>query len=168
MSQGESDQAIVERAGPEDWQRLRDLRLSALADAPDAFASALEEEGNFSEADWRGRLSDEDWITFFARIGETYLGLATCGLYDDAAGLYSMWVAPKARGRGLGDALVQAVVAVARAQGHSQLLLDVGDENLPAIRLYARNGFRPTGLLETLPPPRDHVKEHQRRLLLME
>lgn len=167
MAPKTAGRVIVERAGPQDWRRYRSLRLGALADTPDAFASTLAEEQHFSEEIWRGRLTGEDWVTFLGRIGDSDLGLATCGPYDQAAGLYSMWVAPEGRGQGLGDGLVQAVIAQARNKGHDALLLDVGDENSPAIRLYARNGFQPTGLVEALPPPRDHVKEHQRKLLLL-
>ncbi len=166
MAQDTGSNVTVERAGPKDWKRYRNLRLSALTDAPDAFASTLEEEQCFTAETWRGRLTGETWVTFLGRIDDKDLGLATCGPYDEAAGLYSMWVAPAARGQGLGDALVQAVIALAREKGHGELLLDVGDENPPAIRLYRRNGFRATGVAESLPPPRDHIKEHQRRRLL--
>jgi hypothetical protein len=38
-----------------DWQALRQLRLRALADAPDAFASTLEAELAFPDEVWRQR-----------------------------------------------------------------------------------------------------------------
>ncbi len=77
-----------------------------------------------------------------------------------------MWVAPQQRGRGLGGAIVDAVVAWARAEGHSRLLLGVGDDNAAAIALYASRGFEPTGVTSTLPPPREHILEHERALVL--
>ncbi len=157
----------IERADPGDWRRVRDLRLSALADTPDAFVSTLAEEQAFSDEIWQARLEGETWITILASLDQEDLGLAVLGPYDEAGGLYSMWVAPEARGRGLGDALVQAVITLAKARGFKALLLVVADDNLPAIRLYARNGFLPTGETDSLPPPRDHVKGHRRRLLLI-
>jgi len=47
-----------------------------------------------------------------------------------------------------------------------QVLLDVADTNMAAIRLYARMGFVPSGVEGSLPPPREHIKEHQRVLVL--
>jgi hypothetical protein len=44
--------------------------------------------------------------------------------------------------------------------------LDVGDANLPARRLYERMGFTPTGVVGTMPPPRDHIAEHELVLAL--
>jgi len=38
-----------------DWETLRQLRLAALADAPDAFASTLEAEVAYPDEVWRQR-----------------------------------------------------------------------------------------------------------------
>jgi GNAT superfamily N-acetyltransferase len=45
----------VRRARPEEWAVLRELRLRALADAPDAFASKLADEAAAPEEMWRRR-----------------------------------------------------------------------------------------------------------------
>jgi ribosomal protein S18 acetylase RimI-like enzyme len=75
-----------------------------------------------------------------------------------------MWVAPEARGHGVGEQLILAVKDWARSAGHARLLLDVADGNLPAVALYERMGFEPTGEIGSLPPPREHVAEHRRAL----
>ena len=36
----------------------------------------------------------------------------------------------------------------------------------PAIALYTRNGFERNGEVSTLPPPREHISDHQRELKL--
>ena len=43
------------RAQAGDWKALRQLRLQALADAPDAFASTLEAEVAYPDEVWRQR-----------------------------------------------------------------------------------------------------------------
>jgi putative acetyltransferase len=55
----------------------------------------------------------------------------------------SMHTAETARGRGVGSALLQQIVASARARGMSRLSLETGswDYFLPARALYARHGF---------------------------
>ncbi|MEM9797382.1 MAG: GNAT family N-acetyltransferase [Pseudomonadota bacterium] len=54
-------------------------------------------------------------------------------------------VAPEARGRGLGTALLRAVRERARADGLRRVRLDVVDSNPRARALYEREGFRPVG-----------------------
>jgi ribosomal protein S18 acetylase RimI-like enzyme len=70
-----------------------------------------------------------------------------------------MWVAPEARGQGVGEALIEAGAGWARSQGFKQLALDVIDDNEPAIALYQRKGFKPTGESNAFPPPREHIVE---------
>ena len=82
------------------------------------------------------------------------------------AWLISMWVAPDARRQGVGGALIDAIIDWARSSGLNRLLLDVADNNGAAIDLYARKGFEPNGEVSAFPPPRQHVREHQRELRL--
>ena len=70
-----------------------------------------------------------------------------------------MWVAPEARGTGLGDALVEAVIAWGAAHGRTAVKLEVAVFNTPAIRLYQRHGFVVTGARRALPAPRQDTIE---------
>lgn len=58
-----------------------------------------------------------------------------------------LFVAPEARGRGVGTRLLAAVAERARAEGHRELRLDVVDGNR-ARALYDRTGFEPSGRIE--------------------
>ena len=59
--------------------------------------------------------------------------------------LDGLFVAPAARGRGVGTALVGAVIAEAEGLGLREVRLDVVDSNPRARALYARLGFVPAG-----------------------
>ena len=58
------------------------------------------------------------------------------------AHLRMLGVAPEAQGRGVGRALVEAAVAVARSAGKSRVTLGTRPEMAAAQRLYVRMGFR--------------------------
>ena len=157
----------IDHVGPDGWQRVRTLRLRALADAPDAFWMTLQEERAKDGSRWLRQLARRDAATFIAHEDGRDAGLAVGAPHHEHAGdagLYAVWVAPEARGRRVGELLISAVIDWARSAGYQRLRLDVGDSNEPAVRLYARHGFRPTGTRSRFPPPRDHITEHERAL----
>ena len=125
---------------------MRAIRLRALEDSPHAYGSTYEQTVALTDADWRASF---DAATPFIAEGAagTALGLARYRGGDDpeVAHLISMWVAPEARGTGIGDALIAQVVSFASVHGAAVVRLDVVEGNDPAIRLYERNGFRLTG-----------------------
>src|SRR5882757_8184906 len=60
---------------PDDWAVFRAVRLAALAEAPYAFGSTLEDEQHRDEAGWRANLATR--AQFVARDGDgTVLGTA--------------------------------------------------------------------------------------------
>ena len=63
---------------------------------------------------------------------------------DDASvvNLFQMWVAPEARGRRVGVALLDQAVGWARARGARAVCLSVRCGNAAALRLYEKAGFR--------------------------
>lgn len=60
----------------------------------------------------------------------------------DAATIRMLGVAPEARGRGVGQALVEACIVKARGVGRRRVLLDTETTMTAARRLYERLGFR--------------------------
>ena len=77
------------------------------------------------------------------------------------AGLFSMWVAPEARGRRVGVSLFNAVKTWARGEGYQRILLDVTGGHISAQRLYSLCGFTRTGKAGTRPPSRQYITEHE-------
>ncbi|HTU73411.1 MAG TPA: GNAT family N-acetyltransferase [Trebonia sp.] len=145
---------MVREATDEDWQAVRDARLAALREAPDAFASTAEDEAAYSEQDWRA------WTQVGGR-GVLYLagvagvpepaGIAGTLAVDGEAHLISMWVHPAGRGQKVGQELIEAAAGWARSRGFDTLYLWVTESNGPARQLYERCGFTLTGQRQPLP-----------------
>lgn len=138
----------LRRLGPDDWPTYRAIRLRALASDPDAFGDTLAAAEARPESSWPERLALTDRATVLAEADDgTSIGMAAGGPTDrpDLAGLYGMWVAPEARGQGVGMALVEWVVAWAIETGHPAIGLAFTTTNATAERLYRRAGFVSTG-----------------------
>jgi GNAT superfamily N-acetyltransferase len=69
----------------------------------------------------------------------------------DVVELVSMYVRPKARGRGVGEALVATVFGWAQDRGAKTVHLWVTESNAHARALYERCGFGLTGERQPLP-----------------
>jgi putative acetyltransferase len=88
-------------------------------------------------------------VTFFSyRVDGELLGVAALKRIDDEhAEIKSMHTAEAARGRGIGRALVDHLIGVARERGYRRVSLETGagPAFAPARRLYANAGFGPSG-----------------------
>lgn len=129
------------------WPEWRRLRRQALAQSPDAFGSTLAEwsgDGDTEER-WRRRL-DEVPVNLVVDDDGAPVGMVSVtAAVDEQAEIISMWVAPRARGRGAGDALLGAALDHARAAGANRVALNVRVANGHAVRLYRRAGFVEVG-----------------------
>ena len=146
---------LVRATALDDWRAMRDIRLQALRDAPDAFGSTHAREVAFAPAEWHRRATRDG--SFFAFIPGLTEPAGLAGGYEEEPGvteLVSMFVRPQARGHGVGEALIDAVAAWAKDQGATSVHLWVTDTNKPAIRLYERCGFTVTPERQPLPSNR--------------
>ncbi|MCE6993910.1 GNAT family N-acetyltransferase [Saccharothrix sp. S26] len=143
----------LRRLGPDDWATWRAIRLTALRSDPEAFGSTLAVEEAFDEARWREELTPGHGVRVVAEEPEP-VGLVAGVPHEDHSDvlyLYSMWVKPEFRRRGVGEALVRDVLVWARANGWARVRLRVFRDNATARRLYARLGFAGEG--ETMDHP---------------
>jgi len=134
---------MIRRVEPEDWELLRDVRLRALREDPDAFLATHAQEAAFADEQWQGRASQDNGASFVIEGAAGAEGLATGIVDTDPAtvSLVGMWVAPTLRGSGAARELVAQVVGWARARGAARVCLSVEGQNLRAARLYERCGF---------------------------
>lgn len=132
---------MIRQTTAEDWRLLRDVRLKALADSPDAFLDTVEDASTFSESRWRSRAEPIDTQACFVR--EDGSGMVSCFVADDPETVFlvAMWVAAEQRGTGVARELVERVVAWAGAHGAARVALSVEPGNDRAARLYEKCGF---------------------------
>jgi predicted GNAT family acetyltransferase len=143
-----NDPAELRRLGPDDWEVLRDIRLRALAESPDAFGSTLDRERDYDEKEWRRRLVRP----VFAVLADDR-PVAMAGAFTDEGRLqvWGMWTDPDHRGRGHARTLLDALLGAAVADGRP-VSLHVNTANPVARAAYESYGFVPTGELEPLRP----------------
>lgn len=138
----------VRRLGPVDAAAFQALRLEGLATDPCAFAASHDEEAGQSLAEIAGRLERQPVFGGFA--GADLVGIAGFAVSPLAKKrhkgvLWGVYVRAAARGRGLGRALVLAVIEHARAHV-AQLHAAVVTSNEAARELYRGLGFTTYGL----------------------
>jgi len=134
-----------------DWQALREIRLQALRDAPYAFSSTHAGEAAFADDEWHRRAArDGSFLAFLPEVSPAGLGGGYLAA-PDTVELISMFVRPQARGRGVGEAIIEAVAGWAIRQGAATVHLWVTETNKPARMLYERCGFTVTGERQPLP-----------------
>lgn len=148
----------IDRLRPSDWEIYRALRLGSLEESPDAFGSTHEAEARQDDRHWQSRLSKADPESDYpivAKLDDEPMGLAWARIEPEsqvAGHIYQMWVSPEARGRGVGGALMRAMIAWFETMGIDLVELDVTLDNTSAVRLYERYGFRRVGDPEPLRP----------------
>lgn len=143
MSGDPMSDVSVRALGPEDWLTYRDMRLAALKEAPEAFTSSYEQEGEFEESFWRTRMARS--ARLLATSGGAALGIVSVGQVEpDVAELFGMWVVPDARGMGVAWRLMEAATEHARADGNRALQAWVSTDNGRAVAFFSSYGFRPS------------------------
>jgi RimJ/RimL family protein N-acetyltransferase len=132
---------------------FRELRLRALKEHADAFTSSYEEDMQQPLAATERRISGEDgnvfWGAFVDGRLQGIVGLTREPRRKNAhkADVVAMYVAPESGRRGLGRALLQAVIDHARSvAGLEQLVLSVTRSNEAARELYRAAGFTTFGV----------------------
>lgn len=143
---------------PHESSLLRELRLRALQDAPDSFRDTYADAAAQPPSYWK------DLARSVTEPGRNAMFLA-CEVDDEPIGsafalvdrarsrtgrVGGMWVDPRWRRQGIGNALLQAVIAWARERGFERLVLWCVASAVGPGALYRKAGFRETGIQQQL------------------
>ena len=145
---------MVRVIGPADWALLRDLRLQALKDSPEAFASTYDREDAWLREAWLTRIVNYLWVVAEWDGEAEAVGVARSvrdPRHPRDRYLESMWVKPGFRRQGVARRLVWGLVGHEVRAGACCFLLWVFEGNDGARAAYERMGFVATGHRQVFP-----------------
>lgn len=135
---------IISDMSPADWPAVARIHQEGIDTGHATFAEAP--AGSWVEF-IEGKIAG---CSLVARDGDDVVGwvaLSPTSKRSVYAGVaeVSVYVATRATGRGVGDALMRAVIAASEARGIWTLTASVFPENTGSLALHAKHGFRTVG-----------------------
>lgn len=136
-----SRDVVVEQLAPDEWQRLRSIRLEALTDSGHAFGGTYEAESAEDESAWRLKFEKNDFLIASVNGKDAamlYIEILK-GDFGATCWIGGCWSNPKFRGKGLMRALFTYIDRQDKdwkIQG-----LGVFTDNFSAIAAYEKLGF---------------------------
>ena len=136
-----SRDVVVELLAPDEWQRLRSIRLEALTDSGHAFGGTFEAESAEDESAWRLKFEKNDFLIASVNGKDAamlYIEILK-GDFGATCWIGGCWSNPKFRGKGLMRALFTYIDRQDKdwkIQG-----LGVWTDNFSAIAAYEKLGF---------------------------
>ena len=141
--------ATVRRLSADEGDLIQALRIGAIDEAPHQASNTSDDVRAESRAMVRTRTRLEARSSSLARfVAERegrVVGMIRAQRVGDAVNLDSLWVHPEQRRGGLASALIDAATDWGARLGATAVSLDVARDNDPALALYAKLGYTPTG-----------------------
>jgi [ribosomal protein S18]-alanine N-acetyltransferase len=131
--------AVVEPATLRDAARLAQLHGASF-------------HRGWGEAEFEAMLTERNMLVHRQRIGSKIIGFAASRMAADEAEILSIAVAASHRGRGLSRQLLLTHLGHLAGRGVRTVLLEVEENNQPALRLYKGAGFSVAGRRERYYP----------------
>jgi L-amino acid N-acyltransferase YncA len=139
-------EAVVRGAAPGDAAAICKIYNAALEERGSTFETAPR-----SPADFQPRIEDSRFPLLVSNTNEGIAGWAGLAPYStrecySGIGEASVYVAPRARGHGLGTLLTEALAAAAEKRGFHKMIGKLFTDNAASIRLVERCGFDSVGM----------------------
>jgi len=157
-----SQNVDVEIIHPDEWFRLRSIRLKSLTVNPEAFGGTLEVESAEDENAWREKFAQLDFlIASVDGVDAAVMSVEKLvGDFGATCWIGGCWSDPAYRGKGLLRAMMNFVDE--QDKGWQVQGLGVWIDNYSAITAYEKLGFVKMG--EDTPSTRQPGKFHQRMI----
>jgi ribosomal protein S18 acetylase RimI-like enzyme len=145
-----SQRTRIIRLTESDWEQFAHLRLRALSDAFGTGGAQYLIESRFTPASWQQRLREHAQFAILepgaawpaTSASDRPVGLVAAHRErPDTVYLYSLWLDPRVRGRGLARRLVGTALDWARRSGVRTVTLRMAPDNSVARSLYEGFGF---------------------------
>lgn len=127
-----NEQVVIRRMHAEDLATVMEIELQCFS-MP------------WSEATFRGLLRRSDADLYVAQVGARVVGYTAFWCVMDQGELGNVSVAPPWRRKGIGQSLVETVIARAADRGVREVYLEVRVSNTGAQKLYYTYGFEEVG-----------------------
>ena len=132
---------LVEQIEPNDWERLRSIRLQALTESGHAFGGTFEVESGEDETAWRAKFEKNDFlIASVDGVDGAMLYIEVLnGDFGATCWIGGCWSDPRFRGKGL----MRAMFTFIDQQNKDWKIqgLGVWTDNYSAIAAYEKLGF---------------------------
>jgi L-amino acid N-acyltransferase YncA len=147
-TRAEMKESAIEAMTPDDWPAVRSIYEDGIATRNATFETSAPEWEAWDAA----RRPD---CRLVARVDGRVVGWSALSPYSSrhayrGVGEVSVYVAASARGKGVGRALLRALIDSAEAAGVWTLQAGIFPENEVSIRLHAAEGFRVVGRRERI------------------
>ena len=132
---------------PEEWERLREIRIRALMENPEAFGANLAEVKAQSKEVWLKLYEKEDYLVASINgvdVGMLYIEVLK-GDHGATCWIGGCWTDPSYRGQGVMKALFSFIDENCESKGWQRQGLGVWTHNLEAIKTYEALGFLVAG-----------------------
>ena len=138
---------LCHELSPDEWSRLREIRLASLLESPEAFGSSYEREIAFTEKEWRELFNLNSYLV--ASIDGKDIAMMFLerlrGDFGATCWVGGCWSNPQYRGIGALRSMFDYVDSVKDQKGWQIQGLGVFIVNKSAIAAYEKLGFKAMG-----------------------